>query len=45
MCTKPIRPSKPRKVQLPLWVPTILIINKTKLFNEDPKAEYMAIFF
>ncbi len=34
-----------QKQEVTIWVPTILIVDETKLFDEDPKAKYTAVFF
>ncbi len=39
-CHTPVRADKQT-----VWLPTILLIDETKLLDEDPKAKYIAVFF
>jgi hypothetical protein len=43
-CQTPLEVKKDDGEKETLWVPTILIIDETKLLDEDPKAKYVAVF-
>jgi len=45
VCQTPVEVKKDDGEKEALWIPTVLIIDETKLFDEDPKAKYVAVFF
>jgi hypothetical protein len=45
VCQTPLEVKKEDEKKKTIWVPTILIIDESKLFDEDPKAKYVAVFF
>jgi len=45
VCQTPLEVKEEGGKKETIWVPTILIIDETKLFDEDPKARYVAVFF
>lgn len=45
VCQTPLEVKKDNSGKETLWVPTVLIIDETKLLDEDPKAKYVAVFF
>lgn len=44
-CQTPVTVWEKRRAIDTLWLPTILIIDESKLFDEDLKAKYVAVFF
>ena len=45
VCQTPLEVKEEGGKKETIWVPTVLIIDETKLFDEDPKAKYVAVFF
>jgi len=45
VCQTPLtfKPEGPKQ-EVTSWVPTILLVDETRLFDEDPKARYTAVF-
>ena len=44
VCQTPLEVKEDRGKET-IWIPTTLIIDETRLFDEDPKARYVTVFF